>query len=228
MKNYEYIFWDFDGTLVDTRKGTRESAWYALKHFNKDIEKTDHLEDVFCGPPLKDSFKKFNLDEEEIEEAIKLYRKFQRENTIELSELFDGVKEMLEALNLQNKKLIIVTAKVEPTVIKILEYLEIYKYFDLVVGATEDSSRTKKDEMISHAMECLKDVDVSKSIMIGDRASDIKAGLKYRMDTMGVLYGMDSQAILQEAGATYIVGNTNQITDIIGIQSRDKNVDFAR
>lgn len=226
MKNYEYIFWDFDGTLVDTRKGTRESAWYALKHFNKDVKETEHLEDIFCGPPLKDSFKKFGLNDEEISEAIKLYRKFQSENTIELSELFAGVKEMLETLKSQNKKLIIVTAKVEPTVIKILEYLEIYKYFDLVVGATEDSTRTKKDEMISHAIECLKDIDVSKAIMIGDRASDIKAGLKYHIDTMGVLYGMDNQTILQKAGATYIVENTNQIIDIIGIKSRDKNEDF--
>ena len=82
--------------------------------------------------------------------------------------------------------------------------------------------------MISHAMECLKDVDVSKAIMVGDRASDIKAGLKYHMDTMGVLYGMDNRTILQKAGATYIVENTNQIIDIIGIKSRDKNEDFER
>ena len=73
---------------------------------------------------MKDSLKKFGLNDEEINDAIKLYREFQGENTIELSELFDGIKEMLEAMKLQNKKLIIVTAKVEPTVIKILKYLK--------------------------------------------------------------------------------------------------------
>ena len=215
MKNYEYIFWDFDGTLVDTRRGTRESAWYALKHFNKKVEKTECLENIFCGPPLKESFKKFDLNDEEIKNAIILYRKYQRENTIELSELFDGIKEILEKLKLNNKKLIIVTSKVEPTVIKILEYLEIYQYFDLIVGATEDSLRTKKDEILSYAISCFKNIDISKSIMIGDRASDIKAGLKHHMDTIGVLYGMDDCAILQDAGATYIVENTNQIIDIL-------------
>ena len=104
------------------------------------------------------------------------------------------------------------TAKVESTVIKILEHLDIYKYFDLVVGATEDSSRTKKDEMISHAIECLKDIDVSKAIMIGDRASDIKAGSSNHMDTIGVLYGMDNRAILQDAGATYIAVSYTHLT----------------
>ena len=228
MKNYEYIFWDFDGTLVDTRRGTRESAWYALEHFNKNIEKNEHLENIFCGPPLKDSFKKFGLNDDEINEAIKLYRKYQRENTIELSELFNGVKEMLEMLKLQNKKLIIVTAKVEQTVIKILEYLEVYEYFDLVVGATEDSSRTKKDEILSYAISCFKDIDIAKCIMIGDRASDIEAGINHHMDTIGVSYGMDNRDILQETGATYIAENTNKIIEILGSHRKDKDEDFVR
>lgn len=215
MKKYEYIFWDFDGTLVDTRIGTRESALYALKQFNKIVEKTESLENIFCGPPLKESFEKFNLNAEEIEDAIRFYRKYQCENTIELSELFDGIKEVLESLKSMNKKLIIVTAKVESTVIKILKYLNIYKYFDLVVGASEDSSRTKKTEILSYAIDRFRNIDISKSIMIGDRASDIKAGRSKNMDTIGVLYGMDNSDILIDAGATYTVEKANEIIDII-------------
>lgn len=216
MKKYEYIFWDFDGTLVDTKIGTRESAWYALKHFNKNIKKDECLENIFSGPPLKDSFKKFGLNDGEINEAIKIYRKYQCENTIELSVLFDGIEEMLKTLKLQGKKLIIVTAKVEAAVKKILDYLDIHKYFDLVVGATEDSSRIKKDEILSYAISCIKDITISESIMIGDRASDIKAGLKHHMDTIGVLYGMDNRDILQDTGATYIAENVDQIMEILG------------
>lgn len=215
MKKYEYIFWDFDGTLVDTRRGTRESALYALKQFNKTVGELESIENIFCGPPLKESFEKFDLNDDEIEDAIRFYRKYQRENTIELSELFDGIKELLELLKSKDKKLIIVTAKVEPTVIKILEYLDIYKYFDLVVGATEDSSRTKKTEIISYAIHHFKDIDISEAIMIGDRASDINAGKSNQMDTIGVLYGMDNCTVLKEAGATYIVEKTNEFLDII-------------
>ena len=45
-----------------------------------------NYENIFCGPHLKESFEKFELNDGEIKEAIKLYRKYQRENTIELSE----------------------------------------------------------------------------------------------------------------------------------------------
>ncbi len=34
MKQYNYIFWDFDGTLVNTIRGTREAATYALNNLN--------------------------------------------------------------------------------------------------------------------------------------------------------------------------------------------------
>ena len=215
MKNYKYIFWDFDGTLVDTTKGTRESALFALKYFNIDVESTDNIETIFCGPPLRDSFKKFKLDKEQIDIAIKLYRKYQSENTIELSELYDGIREVLETLKKHGKKLIIVTAKLEQTAIKILEYLDIFKYFDLVVGVTENSSRIEKNEIISYALSCIDHMDISKAIMIGDRSSDIKAGIVNNMDTIGVLYGMDNKCVLENAGATFCVENSLEILDIV-------------
>ena len=30
MKNYRYIFWDLDGTLMDTYEGVSKSVQYAL------------------------------------------------------------------------------------------------------------------------------------------------------------------------------------------------------
>lgn len=215
MKEYKYIFFDFDGTLVNTRKGTKESALFALKHFDKKIENPENIENIFSGPPLKDSFEKFGLNGDEINIAIKLYRKFQSENTIESSELFDGISETLETLKKSNKKLIIVTAKLEKTAIEILEYLDIHKYFDLVVGAAADSSRSRKVEIMSHAISNIKDIDITKSIMIGDRESDIQAGKICNMDTVGVLYGIDNRTVLENAGATYIVRNSEELLNII-------------
>lgn len=215
MKKYQYIFFDFDGTLVNTRKGTRESALFALKQFNKKVEKSESIENIFCGPPLRESFQKFGLNDDEIKIAIEFYRKYQSENTIELSELFDGIRETLEILKKSGKKLIIVTAKLEQTAIKILKYLDIFKYFDLIVGATADSTRIKKSEIMSYAISCIKNSDISKSIMIGDRASDIQAGKMNNMDTIGVLYGMDSCTVLKNAGATYVAEKPKEILDVI-------------
>lgn len=215
MKEYQFVFFDFDGTLVNTINGTRESAIYALKHFNISVSNAEKIGNIFCGPPLRESFKKYNVNDEDIEEAIKLYRKYQSENTIECNELYNGIEEMLSTLKKKGKKLIIVTAKLEQTAIKILKYLDIFKYFDMVVGATTDSSRITKKEIMKYAINNIENIDLTKSIMIGDRTSDIKAGIENNMDTVGVLYGMDTKELLENAGAIFLVNSPIEILNII-------------
>ena len=51
--------------------------------------------------------------------------------------------------------------------------------------------------------------------MIGDRPSDIKAGISNNMDTIGVLYGMDTKENLSNAGATYLVNTPKEIIEIV-------------
>lgn len=217
MKEYRFIFFDFDGTLVNTINGTRESAIYTLKHFNISISNAENIGNIFCGPPLRESFKKYNVKNEDIEEAIKLYRKYQSENTIECNELYNGIEKMLTVLKKKGKKLIIVTAKLEQTAIKILKYLDILKYFDMMVGATADGSRTTKKEVMKYAIDNIEDIDLTKSIMIGDRTSDIKAGNENNMDTIGVLYGMDTRKLLENVGAMFLVNNPTEILKIVDI-----------
>lgn len=215
LKEYQFVFFDFDGTLVNTINGTRESAIYALKHFNISVSDAESVGNIFCGPPLRESFKKYNVNDEDIEEAIKLYREYQSKNTIKCNELYNGIEEMLRTLKKKRKKLIIVTAKLEQTAIKILKYLDIFKYFDIVVGATADSSRITKKEVIKYAINNIENIDLTKSIMIGDRTSDIKAGIENEMDTIGVLYGMDTKELLENAGATFLVNSPIEILNII-------------
>ena len=214
MKQYNYIFWDFDGTLVNTIRGTREAATYALSKFGIE-EHNEDLGKIFCGPPLKESFKKFGLCDEQISKAISFYRQYQFENTIETNEVYSGINEVLEKLKEKGKSLIIATAKYEETAIKILKYLKIYKYFNFVYGVTEKSERITKKDILSYALNNLNNIENKKCIMIGDRSSDIIAGKANDMDTIGVLYGMDNKEMLEKAGATFLVNKPLDILRII-------------
>lgn len=215
MKEYKYIFFDFDGTIVNTINGTRESALYALNYFGINENENKELGRIFCGPPLKESFSKYNLTDNQVEKAIILYRDFQANNTIECNEIYDGIREMLHRLKEKGKKCYIVTAKLEETAKKILQFLEIFDYFDLIVGATSDGSRNKKVEIMKYAIENVKNYSSKNAIMIGDRPSDIKAGISNNMDTIGVLYGTDTKENLSNAGATYLVNTPKEIIEIV-------------
>lgn len=209
---YNNIFFDFDGTLVNTVRGTAESAKYALKQFNINTEGIEDIGKIFCGPPLYATFSKFLISEEDIELAIKLYKEYQLNNTIELSQIYDGIKELLEKLKKQGAKLHIVTIKNRATVIKILEYLDIYKYFDVIIGLCDQFPKQNKKEMLKYVT---KDLELSKSIMIGDRKSDINAGHYCNIDTIGVTYGMDDYETLSQSNPTYLAKNPEDIYTFI-------------
>lgn len=212
MKQYKYIFFDFDGTLVNTIEGTRKSAEFALKHFGI-IEKEKDLGKIFCGPPLNQSFKRFGLKDEQIDEAIKLYRKYQSEKTIEINELYEGIDKLLIDLKKLDKKLIVVTAKYEETTIKILKHLGIYDYFDFVCGSK--GKNQNKVLLLQRACNNIEGIKKEECIMVGDRSSDIIAGKLNNMDTIGILYGMDNKQILQDAEATFFAKNPYEIFNII-------------
>lgn len=210
--NYKYIFFDFDGTLVNTVKGTAESAQYALNQLSIKTDNIGNLGKIFCGPPLKESFSKFLTKENDIKSAIELYKKYQAENTIELSEIYDGIKELLERLKDKGKTLNVVTLKSKETTIKILEFLDIYQYFDNIIGMCNEFPNQNKKEMLKYA---IKTIDLNKAIMIGDRKSDIEAGNYCEIDTIAVLYGMDSFETLSTVNPTFFAKKPNEIYEII-------------
>lgn len=209
---YENIYFDFDGTLVNTVEGTAESAKYALKKFNINTDEIEDIGRIFCGPPLYDSFSKFLTNKEDIQVAIENYRKFQGENTIELSKIYEGVVELLCKLKQNGAKISIVTIKKQDTVIKILKYLNIYQYFDTINGISEKFPKQDKKEMLKMISQ---NDNFSKSIMIGDRKSDIIAGKFSNMDTIAVLYGMDDYETISKTNPTYYAKEPLDILNII-------------
>ena len=70
-KRYQYVLFDLDGTLTDSKPGITRCVQYALENFGIREENTEKLE-KFIGPPLRKSFPEFyGFDEEQTAQAIK-------------------------------------------------------------------------------------------------------------------------------------------------------------
>ena len=70
-------------------------------------------------------------------------------------------------------------------------------------------------EVIEYALEQFGITDVSDVVMVGDRKFDILGAKHFGMDSIGVLYGYGSREELTEAGATYLVENTEGIWSVL-------------
>lgn len=211
---YSVAFFDLDGTVADSGEGVTNSVIYALEKF--DINEKAENTKRFVGPPLAQSFKEFyGFDEEKTELAIKHYREYYKEKGIYQCHLYDGIKELLSSLKNHGYKVVLCTSKPEGYARKVLEYLEVDKYFDFVCGATMDEkTRATKEAVMSYALMVSR-ATPSTTIMIGDRSFDICSANYFGLDSIGVTFGYGTSKELKDAKATYVVSSCEEIKKIL-------------
>lgn len=211
----KYMLFDLDGTLTDPQEGITNSVAYALEQYGIHVEDRSSL-NKFIGPPLKDSFMEYyGFAEDRAEEAVWKYREYFNEDGIFENKVYPGIPQMLQRLNDQGKILIVATSK--PTVYakRILERFELSQYFADVQGSEMDGRRTKKEEVISYALEQNQITDNEQAVMIGDREHDIIGAKKCGLDSIGVLFGYGSREELEGCGAGQIVDTVQMLEDLL-------------
>lgn len=233
---YEYILFDLDGTLTDSKPGITRCVQHAL--YKMGIEEPDLDKLVpFIGPPLLDSFHEFyGFDEQQGKQAIGYYR--ERFNAVGIfeNEVYPGVENLLADLKASGKKLAVASSKPEVYVERILEHFGLRAYFDVVVGSGLDGSRMRKEEVVEEALRCLlpeqlfREMMDRKSrsadsrmaekcdgkyhdavVMVGDRRFDVEGAREYQIASVGVDYGYALPGELAKAGADVIVETVEEL-----------------
>lgn len=214
MKN-QYILFDLDGTLTDPKEGITKSVQYALAKMGIAVDDPDTL-CPFIGPPLAESFQKFyQMNEEESLLAVKNYREYFSVRGIFENEVYEGIPEMLKALQEAGRTLIVATSKPTDYAERILEHFQLDDYFDFVAGATMDGSRVRKQDVIQYALEELELIDLSELVMVGDRMHDILGAKEFDIPTIGVLYGYGSREELEKAGAEELAKSVKDLQELL-------------
>lgn len=121
---------------------------------------------------------------------------------------------MLKEIKASGRKIILATSKPEEFAVRILVHFGLDKYFDCMAGATMDSSRSKKGDVIAYALK-ESSCDAEKSVMVGDRLHDILGAKENGLDSIGVLFGYGNREELENAGADYIAGTVEDILKFI-------------
>lgn len=211
---FEYILFDLDGTLTDPKVGITTCVQYALASVGIDEPDLDKLE-PFIGPPLHESFMEFyGFDREAAMKLVEKYR--ERFNDIGIFEnsIYPGIADMLKTLKEAGCRLSIASSKPTVLVERILDYFDIGKYFDAVVGSNLDGTRTKKEEVVEealHRLSCVKD----RTAMVGDRRFDIEGARAFGLTGIGVSYGYAAENELEEAGADDIVDTVEELQNLL-------------
>lgn len=213
--SYQYILFDLDGTLTDSRVGITKSVQYALAKQQIIGESLTELE-KFIGPPLLDSFMEFyGFDEATALQAIEAYREYFKIKGIFENKVYEGIPQLLADLSRRGAILAVATSK--PTVFseQIIEHFGLSDYFKIIVGSNLDGTRTNKGEVISYALDQLQVTELNSVVMIGDRKHDVLGAQQNQLASIGVLYGFGTLAELSAAKPTYLVNSVTDLTELL-------------
>lgn len=216
MAKYDFVIFDFDGTVVDTGEGIIKSLQYSFEQMGREIPDMSDLK-KFIGPPIHYSYTHFyGVSEEEVGEYIKKYRERYKVKGIYECELYDGMKELLCELKTGGVKLGIASSKPEHLIYSVADYLEITDMFDAIVGVKiDDSNHSTKTGLVLDAMKKLGATDKSRVLMVGDRCFDIDGAAGAGVKSCGALWGYGNEEEFKQHKADFIISEPSEVLSLI-------------
>ncbi|MFV1989654.1 MAG: HAD hydrolase-like protein [Acidimicrobiales bacterium] len=211
MNSIQHVLFDLDGTLTDPSTGITRCLDYALTAMGLPSPALIDLEQ-YIGPPLDVAFTDLGIASSEIPRAISLYRdRFVSIGLFE-NEVYEGIPEMLERLRDTGLDLHVATSKPTQFAVRILEHFAIASFFEEVVGATLDGSRSHKTDVIAHT---IRHTGPARSVMIGDRKHDVEGATAHGIPAVAVTWGFGSPEELTAANPWHTATSVEQLTEFL-------------
>jgi phosphoglycolate phosphatase len=114
----------------------------------------------------------------------------------------------------------VILATSEPEIYssRILKLFGIDGYFDFSEGASLDSSRERKCDVLEYALSKVGVITPEQkagAVLIGDTVYDVEGANIVGIDSLAVTYGFGKEEDLRREGATYIAHTVSDISDIL-------------
>ena len=206
------ILFDLDGTLTDSGEGIINCAILALEHFGCPIPDREEMR-TFVGPPLHESFIRHGVPADKTDEAIRVYRSRYIPIGAYENTPYPGVETLLQSLKQQGHTLYVATSKPEEMSVKILEHFGLAKYFHRICGASMDTSRSSKEDVIAYLLSlCGRDENI---LMVGDTKFDVIGAAAHGIPAIGVAWGYGKVEDMEAAGAKAIARSMEELLALL-------------
>ena len=204
------VLFDLDGTLTDPKVGITVSMQHALAAVGVVVEDPDEL--TWCiGPPIIDNFARFDVTGDRALDALAAYReRYDRVGAYE-NRVYDGVPELLDGLAVDGRRLAVATSKAEHSAHAILDHFGLAGYFTFVGGASADSVRSVKADVVAYVLAHLDHPDPATAVMIGDRHHDIDGARLNHLASIAVTWGFAGPGELEAAHPDRIVSTIPEL-----------------
>ncbi len=190
------ILFDLDGTLIDSTEAILESFYNSFRVKNMPKPREEEIVKLI-GYPLEIMYERLGVKKELCGEFAKLYKGHYKKISTQKTELLPYAKEaVIKAFSFA--KLGVVTTKTGKYSKVLLEYFDILKYFDVVIGREDVKHPKPNKEPIIKALKMMKIESNLEVIMIGDTIMDLQSANSAQISSIGLLCGYGKKEELEK------------------------------
>jgi phosphoglycolate phosphatase len=206
------IIFDLDGTLVDSRADITDALNYAISPYNVEpasIEETMTLVGEGATRLVAKLLekRKAHLDTSEL---VARFESYYSAHPASHTVPYPGVPETLRSLH--NYRKAVISNKFQSIVLKVLEQLQLSRYFDEAVGVDTFPERKPSPVPILRILDQFR-AQPEEAFIVGDSIYDIQAGRAAGAKTVAVAYGYGSPGFSDNAD--FVITRFAQLIDVV-------------
>ncbi len=206
------IFFDLDGTLLDSQSGIMSSLQHAMIELGAEEPTKDELRGLI-GMPLPYIFTSLLGEGGDIGRAVDLYRDHYTEEAMFDAIPYDGIGEMFDEFLTVEARLFIATSKPQIYAQQIADHFGLLEPVERLFGSELDGTNADKTALLQFALEEIGE-DPAKCIMVGDRQMDIFGAKNNDIPNIGALWGYADHDELHMAEADMLAGAPEEVPEI--------------
>lgn len=204
------IFFDMDGTLIDTNELIFQSYDYALHKVLHASYPREHLVDTF-GKPLKQIMEELGgAHAEELRHAFLEYSLAHEDQL----RLFPQVRETLQWLKEQHIAMAIVSSRLRKGVLRDLALFGLDGYFDVFITPESTDKHKPHPDPAHKAAEALQ-LATGETLFVGDSPYDLRCGRDAGCKTAVVSYSLFPAADIDVCSPDYTLQTLADLQSIL-------------
>lgn len=212
---YSTVIFDMDGTILNTLDDLHDSVNYALEKMGYPLRSLDEIRS-FVGNGVEVLIRRSvpkGTDEKGREQCRSFFREHYSVNMNNKTRPYEGIVDLIKALRQRGYKTAVVSNKSEYAVIELCKQT-FPDLFDVIVGQTQERSPKPAPDGVFYALDKLG-IRKSQAVYVGDSDVDVQTALNSGLDCIGVTWGFRDRAVLEKAGAKYIIDKAGEMLNII-------------
>ncbi|HEX9108663.1 MAG TPA: HAD-IA family hydrolase [Longimicrobiales bacterium] len=207
------VLFDLDGTLADSIGLILSCYRHTMTtHLGSAPPDAEWIRGM--GTPLRVQLAAFASSPEQVEAMVETYVTLQRQIHDEMVRAYDGIPELLAALEAASVPMALVTSRRIEMTRRTLARCDFTRHFDVIVTPDEVTHPKPHPESVLLALEQLGAPPPERTLFVGDSPHDIEAGRAAGVKTVAALWGPFEREIVLAAGPEYAIESPLELLEI--------------